>query len=321
MKRILPILISIFSLVSCSSDSYVRISGYAQGGTYMVTCKVHGAGPKAEKEAAALKDGIDSILNVIDRSVSGYNKTSLLTRYNSGEEIACDGSAEYAVFAELTSYCDSLYIATGGALDTRSAELYDIWGFGFKSGEMPDKEQIEAARSQRRKMNFNAVAQGYSADCIAGYLEDRQICNYLINIGGEMMCNGVNPYGKSWKIGIDAPIDGNMTPGGNMSGTFCVQEGRRLGIVTSGNYRKFYVRDGVKYSHTIDPRAGYPVQHNLLSATIIAGTSALADAMATYCMVVGMDEAIKTIDSRPDLEGCLISSDTTWCSAGLILNQ
>jgi thiamine biosynthesis lipoprotein len=141
---------------------------------------------------------------------------------------------------------------------------------------------------------------------------------------GEIFCDGSNPSGLPWTLGIDRPVDGNNDPGMQLQGIFRSPEGPH-GIVTSGNYRKFYVRDGRKYAHTIDPRTGMPVQHQLLSATIVAENALLADAYATYCMVVGLDEAQKFLSSRPDLEGCLIYDEEgvfrTWCSEGFVLEE
>lgn len=313
-SRILPFFLVFIAALSCrTSPHYVEISGYAQGSTYSIKCSLPGR-HGAQEEASMLQNGVDSILNSIDRAVSGYNQTSLLSRSNAGETITDDGSAEYLIFSGLRNYCDSICKATGGVVDCRAAALFDIWGFGFKNGETPSEDEILKALGDRSRMNFNAVAQGYSADLVASYLTEQGAMNMLVNIGGEIFCIGVNPRGREWTIGIDAPFDGNMEPGRNLETVFKIPTGSRCGVVTSGNYRKFYVYDGKKYAHTIDPRTGRPVQHNLLSATIIAPTSALADAMATFCMVVGMDEGASFIDSRPDIEGCLISGDSLWCS-------
>lgn len=317
-KHISAIIFSLLLLTGCQEQYYIQIKGFAQGGTYSIKCKL----PKGENGiwGARTKGAVDSILCCIDNSISGYNKASLLSRMNSGEAIADDGSAEYRVLCELTDYCDSLYLATDGALDTRAAALFDVWGFGFHSGELPDSAEVAQAAANRSRMNFNAVAQGYSADKVADYLRNQGVTDMLVDVGGEMYCCGANPAGKGWTIAIDTPVDGNMNPGENIQGIFTVPQDKPYGVVTSGNYRKFYIRDGVKYSHTIDPRTAAPVTHNLLSATIIAPTSALADALATYCMVIGMEAAKEFINSRADLEACLISSDETWCSAGLKLS-
>lgn len=317
-KAISALAAALFVLASCNNGAYIQITGYAQGGTYTVKCRLDS---RRIADAEILKSGMDSLLAVIDRSVSGYNPGSLLSRYNNGEAISDDGSPEYAVFSHLTAYCDSLFITTEGVLDTRAAALFDVWGFGFKEGRMPDAEAVAAAKEDRSKMNFNAVAQGYSADLIGSYLRSKGITDMMVNIGGEIYCNGVNPNGEGWKLAIDTPVDGNDTPGAMTSATVVLEKGRECGIVTSGNYRKFYIENGEKYSHTIDPRTGAPVKHNLLSATIIAPTSALADALATYCMVVGKEEAAAMIESRDDLEGCLITSDGIWYSKGITLDR
>lgn len=158
-------------------------------------------------------------------------------------------------------------------------------------------------------LNFNAIAQGYSCDLIAQYLHGLGIHDMLVDIG-EIWCEGRNPDGKPWSIGIDRPTDGNNTPGADMQGIWHSDpDGPGQGVVTSGNYRKYYMRDGRKYSHTIDPRIGRPVSHNLLSATIVAPDATTADAVATWCMVIGLEES-EALLRRLGLEGCLIWAAT-----------
>ena len=136
----------------------------------------------------------------------------------------------------------------------------------------------------------------------------------LVDIG-EIFCDGVNSEGKPWSIGIDTPSDDNAVPGSSLSGVWH-SDGGAHGVVTSGNYRKFYIKDGHKYAHTIDPRTGWPVEHNLLSATVIAPTATEADALATCFMVIGMEEAQAFVESHPDIEVCLITSEEIWTSQG-----
>ena len=167
-------------------------------------------------------------------------------------------------------------------------------------------------------LNFNAVAQGYSCDVVARYLYSIGVKDMMVDIG-EIFCDGKNPSGLQWTIGVDKPVDGNDQPGAQIQGIFSIPEGPH-GVVTSGNYRKFYVKDGKKYAHTIDPRTGYPVNHTLLSATIIAADAMTADAYATYCMVIGLEASKEFLASRPDLSGYLVYDDdgvfATWCSEG-----
>ena len=173
------------------------------------------------------------------------------------------------------------------------------------------------------RLNYNAIAQGYSCDVVARYLYSIGVKDMMVDIG-EIFCDGHNPSGMPWTLAIDRPVDGNDQPGADIQGIFRVPQGPH-GIVTSGNYRKFYVRDGKKYAHTIDPRTGYPVEHNLLSVTVVAPDATTADAYATYCMAIGLEESKAFLSSRPDLQGCLIYDEDgsfhTWCSDGFVLEE
>ena len=297
--------LTVLTLLSCAPDySYIKISGFAQGGPYTVKADLRGTSLTPE----SVKVSIDSIFNSIDLSVSGYNKSSLLTRFNAGEKVDAD-----RVFCSLLRLGDRYLGETSGAVDVWAAPLFDVWGFGFTPDSLPSRDLIEAAKVQsllRKKVNFNAIAQGYSCDLIASWLHSKGVRNMLVDVGEIYGC-GVNPEGRRWTIGIDSPVDGNNTPGASLQCIYELPEGP-CGIVTSGNYRKFYVKDGRKYAHTLDPRTGYPVTHNLLSATIISSNpksltnAADADAYATYCMVVGLDQAKDFVKSDPYLEAVLI---------------
>ena len=261
--------------------------------------------------------GVDSLLTDIDFSISGYNHNSLLSRRNAGEDIVPDGH-----FAALLDISEKYKEMTDGAFDVYSGPLFDIWGFGFTADSLPSPEKIEQALRDSREgktLNFNAIAQGYSCDVVARYLYSIGVEDMLVDIG-EIYCDGLNPSGEGWRIGIDNPVDGNNSPGKDIRAIWS-SEGRACGIVTSGNYRKFYIKDGRKYAHTIDPRTGYPVQHDLLSATIVAPTAAEADALATACMVMGPGKAREFIESRPDIEGYLITSEGVWASSGFRLEE
>ena len=300
-------------LCSCSGKGYTAFTGYAQGGEYVVKANLSGV----KASPAEIGDAIDSLLTDIDFSLSGYNRESLLSRFNAGKEIVPD-----RYFTEVMELSEKYREITGGAFDVKAAPLFDIWGFGFKTDSLPSDERVRLAMEECREgrtLNFNAIAQGYSCDVIAGYLHSLGIADMLVNIG-EIYCEGLNQAGNPWTVGVDNPVDGNDRPGADLRGIWN-SEGKSCGIVTSGNYRKFYVKDGKKYAHTIDPRTGYPVQHNLLSATIVAPTAAEADAYATACMVIGPDEARRFILSMEDIEGYLITSEGTWTSPGFPLSN
>ena len=341
-KKIIALILGACLLAGCAGRShYVQFGGYAQGGVWSVKANIKGV----KERPALIQKGIETILEEIDTTLSGYNKRSQLSRYNAGEPVQLS-----PMFLEVQQAADSYKAETGGALNCAAGPLYDIWGFGFKTDSLPSDElvrqtladcginvcsekqvktgtntkktvicsekQPKTGTNQQPKLNFNAIAQGYSCDKVAAYLYSLGIKDMLVDIG-EIFCDGLNPSGKPWRVGIDRPEDGNNSPGAKMEGIW-ESNGGPQGVVTSGNYRKFYIKDGVKYSHTIDPRTGYPVQHKLLSATVIAPTAMEADAYATYCMVIGTEKAQEFILSRPDLEACLISEDI-WTSPGFKL--
>lgn len=319
------------AIVSCGrKNDYHELTGYAQGGTYSVRFSTRGVKTGTDE----IKRAVDSILTMVDTTLSGYNKGSQLSRYNAGAQVEPNG-----MFREIFTVSKRLYEETGGALDMASGPLFNAWGFGFTSDSMPSARKVDSLRAVcgmdklddrmlpldpriRPGLNFNSIAQGYTCDKIADYLHSLGVKDMLVNIG-EIYCEGVNPSGKPWTIGVDMPEDGNMELGGAGLVGIWQGDGSGCGVVTSGNYRKFYVKDGRKYSHTVDPRTGYPVSHSLLSATIVAPDATLADAYATYCMVIGLEESRKFIESSEDIEGYLVYADgdsmAEWVSSGFNL--
>lgn len=328
---ILPLVAVAFSAVSCgrASSAYSELTGYAQGGVYSVKFK-----SSKTLDVKEIGRAVDSILTMVDTTLSGYNKGSQLSRYNEGEPVVPN-----EMFKEIFAISRGLYEETGGALDVASGPLFDAWGFGFTRDSLPSAATVDSLRAVcgmdkldmnmspldpavRPKLNFNAIAQGYSCDKIAEYLHSLGVKDMLVNIG-EIYCEGLNPSGKPWTIGVDMPVDGNMELGSKGLVGKWQGDGSGCGVVTSGNYRKYYIKNGRKYSHTIDPRTGYPVNHTLLSATVVALDATMADAYATYCMVVGLDEAKKFIELADDLEAYLVYDDGTsiaeWASSGFNL--
>ncbi len=294
---------------------YVRIEGFAQGSTYHVICH-----PVKGMNAARLQARFHARLQEIDQSLSGYNKGSLLSRLNAGEDLPLDG-----LFIECFERSKEIWAESGGAFDPSAAPLFDLWGFGFSNkGQVSDaaidsilafvgmdlltlEERADGTHlvkaDPRCQLNFNAIAQGYSCDVVARILDSLGCGDYLVDIGREIRCKGRNAAGEKWRIGLDRPSDGNMEEGKDLQAILHVSD---CGIVTSGNYRKFYVEDGRKYAHTIDPVSGRPVSHNLLSATVIAADATTADAYATWLMVIGLDRARQFLDDRPELEALLV---------------
>ncbi len=346
MRKFVICIIMFFALASCTPrDRYITITGFAQGGTYTVKLNMNGTGGMVKVKPEAIRDSVDAILKNIDSSISGYNKKSLLSRFNAGDTVVPD-----EIFMDIYRHAYDIYSQTGGVVDVASAPLFDIWGFGFANDSLPSDDMVKevmAASGMKRlaplmapgadglvnahdilleegplpKLNYNAIAQGYSCDLVAAYLYSIGVRDMMVDIG-EIFCDGLNPSGRPWSLGIDRPVDGNNEPGSQIQGIFRAPQGPH-GIVTSGNYRKFYIRDGRKYAHTIDPRTGCPVSHSLLSATVVAPDALTADAYATYCMVIGLEASQAFLASHPDLEGCLIYDSEgefkTWCSDGFVL--
>lgn len=329
-------------LFSCSRG-YETVSGYAQGGVYSVC--YNASGMRTGRAEAARR--VDGILTEIDTVLSGYNRNSQLSRLNSGDTLMLS-----PLFREIYALSYRIFEKSGGAVDVAAGPLFDIWGFGFSDESMPSATVVDSVRSvcgmrwlkapdsiawnaplcardflaaeagtTAPRFNFNALAQGFSCDLVAEYLHSEGVRDMLVNIG-EIYCEGLNPRGEGWTVGIDTPEDGNETPGASLSGVW-QSDGGCWGVVTSGNYRKFYVRDGRKYAHTIDPRSGWPVQHSLLSATVTKDGSAeersaaVSDAFATWFMVVGAEEALKYCGNG--VEALLITSEGPVRSPGFSL--
>ena len=276
--------------VSCNGVSnYRTIDGFTQGTTFHIVYS--GSGD-------SLNSAVDSILLKIDNSLSVYNDSSLITAVNKNLDVYVD-----TLFENVFKRSVDIWRESDGAFDISAAPYFDsIKAFvGMDKVALSEGKVVKS--DNRLTLNVNAIAQGYTADVIAYEFDRRGIDNYLVEVGGEIFCKGVNPSGKRWSVGIDRPEEGNMIQGGDIQ-TVILLSGR--GLATSGNYRKFIEENGVKYSHTINPATGRPVKHNLLSATVIASDAMTADAYATWFMVVGLDRAVEIIESRDDIDALLI---------------
>ena len=301
-------------------------SGFAQGTTYSVVYE-----NRKEINPEDLKLKVDNILLNFDMSLSLYQDSSIISRINRNEEVSAD-----SFFSEVFAKSVLISDMTSGAFDATVGPLVRAWGFGPDS----HKNFSESKRDSLMKLigmnkvslvngrlvksdpginlDFNAIAQGYSVDVICRFFDDLHILNYLVEIGGEVRTKGTKA-GALWRIGIDKPEDNNMSPGQALQAIITISD---KALATSGNYRKFYVEDGVKYSHTIDPKTGYPAKNRLLSATVIAGDCTMADGIATACMVMGKEGAIEFINKNPQFSAYLVFSDDsgnfrTWISENL----
>jgi FAD:protein FMN transferase len=301
------------AIFSCHPKKYeyLIIAGEAQGSTYHVTYE---NSPEMD-----LREPIDSILKEIDFTLSIFNPKSIISRINANDPNVNVNKLFKIVFYKSVE----VNINSGGAFDPTVGPLVNIWGFGPKKHDRVRKSQIDTLLQfvgmnkitiEGNKvikelpgicLDFNAIAQGFSVDIICRFLDSLKINNYLVEVAGEIRTKGKNSKGKEWRVGIDKPVD-KSTPGEHIQTTIKISN---KAIATSGDYRKFYIVDGIKYSHHIDPHTGYPAKQNLLSASIIANECITADAYGTACMVMGLEKSKLFLSMHPELNAYLIYSD------------
>ena len=286
----------------------------------------------------SLEDSIKAVLQQVDNSLSPFNKQSTITAINTGTSQEAD-----PMLAEVFTLAREISQQTHGAFDITVAPLVNLWGFGFKNMEAVTSEKVDSLRKYvgidkvtlangkitkqypEVMLDCSAIAKGYGVDAVGRMLERLGVSAYMVEIGGEVRLHGCNPRGGLWSIGITRPQDDSLSTQTDIQQVIRTTE---TAMATSGNYRNFYVKEGKKYAHTIDPRTGYPVQHNILSSTVLAQDCATADAYATAFMVLGLDSARAVLQHHPELQAFFIYTNedgTTgeWCSKKLqqLLNK
>lgn len=317
----------LFAATSCKDQPvYSNFNGFAQGTTYSMIFENPG-----KFNVSDVQNEVEKILQDFNMSLSLYEDSSVLCRINRNETDVPD-----KLFTEVFNRSREINELSGGAFDITVGPLVKAWGFGpdahrnFSEESRDslmklvgmDKVEIRNSRvvktDPRISLDFNAIAQGFSVDVICRYFDEKGIKSYLVEIGGEVRVKG-DKDGAMWKIGIDRPSDNNVIPGSELQAIIKLKD---RSLATSGNYRKFYVEDGIKYSHTIDPKTGYPAKNRLLSATILASDCGTADAVATACMVMGHEKAIEFINAHPEFSAYFVISGVdgnyeTWMSESL----
>ena len=266
-----------------------------------------------------LQTEIEGELKKVDESLSTFNKTSTISKINQGKDVKVDD-----MFAEVFTLGENIAKETDGAFDMTVAPMVNTWGFGFKTGKEPSKAVVDSLRNivgyQKIKMekkhiikqnpntmlDCSAIAKGFGSDVVAKFLRQKGIKNFMIEIGGEIVTYGLNEKRVPWKIGVTKPVDDSLN---NQQEIQTILNVTNKAMATSGNYRKYYYKNGKKYAHTIDPKTGYPVQHNILSSTVFADNCATADAYATAFMVTGLDGAKKILAKHPELMAYFIYAD------------
>ena len=315
MKKIMipALVIAGLFLFSCGQPAhYLTHEGFTQGTYYRITYE--------SPDSVSYEDEIVQLLQDFSASLSIYLPTSLISRINQNDSTAVVDDYFRTVFnksAEVNK-------ASEGVFDITIAPIVNLWGFGFTSNRPEinpkkidsllqfvgmDKIRIVGDKVVKDlpgvMLDVNAIAKGYSVDVVAGFLKGKGCRNYLVDIGGEIAAQGVNAHGNVWIIGIDKPVD-NAAYGESLQAKLRLNN---RAMATSGNYRRFFEIDGVKYGHTIDVKTGYPVNTNLLSATIVADDCITADAWATVCMASGLGKSIQLLQQHTELEALLIYSD------------
>ena len=301
---------------------YQKNADFIFGTTYHITYQCD------SNMAASIK----AELLKVDQSLSPFNENSIITAVNQNKAVQLD-----SMFLDVYNLALHISEETDGAFDITVAPLVNAWGFGFKNSALPSSYQVDSLRQivgyqkvslenghikkkdPRIMLDCSAIAKGYGCDVIAKYLRSRGVKNFMVEIGGEIVTSGLNPDRLPWKVGVTKPSDDSLSTSHELQTVLNVTD---MAMATSGNYRNFYYKGGKKYAHTIDPKTGFPVQHNILSATVIAKSCAEADAYATSFMVMGLEKAQKVMERRPELMAYIIYSDqngenAVWYSPSL----
>ena len=295
-------------MTSCDSVEKQHFLGTTQGSYYSITY--------FDNQNRNFAHEFDSIFKEIENTLSLWDENSIIRKVNRNDTAVVLNQ----IFIDNFNYAMRAAELSEGYFDPTIGPLVSAWGFHFKEGMMMTPEIVDSLRqlvgykkvkieegrvvkeNPNMTLDFNAVAQGYTTDMIGEFLLSKDVDNFLVDVGGEIMAKGNKANGDFWKVGIEKPAE-------NKDDARIVQEIIELkdrSIVTSGNYRKYVEQDGKRYSHSLNPMTGYPSENNLLSATIICDNTAWADCLASICMLVGMEKAIEIIDTQDNVEAFFI---------------
>lgn len=307
MKNIIFVLLITLILFSCKGKrEFFTHDGFTQGTTFHIVYK-------SEKK---LNSEIDSLLQHVLDVFSIYDSESMVSRVNNGKTTDVDDE-----FVSLMNLSKRIHDETNGAFDVTVGQVVNAFGFGTSDTLDVDSLLIDSLmqyvgfekisiegkklfKNNNVKIDLNAIAQGYTSDVVAEYFDKIGLNNYLIEIGGEVRAKGHNDKKQTWKVGIDKPVDNSSFEDRELQEIVLLEN---KSLATSGSYRKFYVKNGIRYSHTINPKTGFPVNHSLLSVTVLANTCAEADGYATSFMVMGLEKSLEFVNNNPDLEAYFIS--------------
>lgn len=299
-------------LCSCAEPQFRKARGATWGTTYNITYK----------SSRDLSDSIVKVMRQVDLSLSPFEKESLVSRANRNLPVKAD-----SMLSDVMRISQRVCALSGGAFDPTVAPLVNLWGFGYRDGAelRPSQAQIDSAlehvgilecgiaddgslykKSPSTEFNFSAIAKGYGVDAIANMLRRNGCSDFMVEVGGEISLAGKNPHGENWRIQVDAPVVDSIR---YLHERLTVLELTERGIATSGNYRNFKTIGDSIFGHTIHPSTGYPVQGSTLSVTVIAPSTAMADALATAIMAMPAEKAADMIQSMPDVEALIVSAN------------
>lgn len=266
---------------------------------------------------ADLKQDIEQTLARVDSALSMFNPESTISAVNRAESITVQDTLFLKVFRRAMEISEW----TDGAFDITVAPAVNAWGFGFKHAENIRQATIDSLLEitgytkihehdghitkddARIMLDCSAIAKGFGSDMVADMLRSKGINDFMVEIGGEIVVSGHNPKGNLWNIGISKPVDDSLSVNNELQTILPLTD---IAMATSGNYRNFYMKDGRKYAHTINPHTCMPVSHSLLSATVFAPDCATADALATSMMVMGLDSARSLLSRHPEIRAYFI---------------
>lgn len=274
------------------------------------------------KHSTSLETEFEKLIETWYKSLNVFDSTSTASLVNRNEEVKVDSLFRYT-FQEAMDISDK----TNGFFDITCAPLINLWGFGPEQSDSVSDQKIDSVRrfvgydkikiegnkviksTPEIQLNFSGLGDGAICDLLANFLDEEEIQDYLVVVGGEVVARGLNPDGLSWKIGINKPIDDPYGLSNEIGRVVHLKN--RTALATSGNYRNFYIKNGIKYSHTINPKTGYPSNHNILSATVIAPDCLTADAFATAFLAMGLEASKEVQEKIPGIEYLFILSDET----------
>lgn len=288
--------------------TYFVNDGFVFGTTYHITYRHN----------QDIHEDIQAAMQLVDGALSMFNDSSTISRINRNENVI---AADDTMFMKVFRRAMEISALTHGAFDITVAPAVNAWGFGFKNSSLITDSVIDSLMQltgytkiheedgrivkddPRIMLDCSAIAKGYGCDAVADVLRGNGIGDFLVEIGGEMVISGVNSKGEIWNIGVSQPDDDPTASSKQLNTILHLTD---CAMATSGNYRNFYEKDGIKYAHTIDPHTCRPVSHSLLSATVIAQDCATADALATSFMVMGADSAVSLVNRMPEIKAYLL---------------